>query len=202
MQRLLEVMRKLRGPEGCPWDKEQTHLSLRPYLLEEASEAIDAISSGDSGEMAEELGDVLLQVAFHAVIAEEAGTFGYEAIENAIVEKLIRRHPHVFGEVQVADAAEVVRNWQQIKKAEKKMPPPAEQVPRSLPALARACELGEKLNWEKGNPEKVEAALHKGVGREEVGTLLLAAVDYARALGVNPEIALREAADARAARAT
>jgi XTP/dITP diphosphohydrolase len=203
MQRLLEVMRKLRAPDGCPWDREQTHLSLRPYLLEEACEAIDAISSGDSEQMTEELGDVLLQVAFHAVIAEEAGAFSYEAIENSIVEKLIRRHPHVFGEITVDDSAEVVRNWQQIKKAEKGKGarPPAERVPRSLPALARACELGEKLGWEEGGPEKVAAAL-EGEERENVGILLLAMVDYARALGVNPETALREAADARAADAT
>ncbi|MBC7645697.1 MAG: nucleoside triphosphate hydrolase, partial [Pseudopedobacter sp.] len=94
MKRLLEIMKTLRGPDGCPWDREQTHLSLRPFLLEEAAEAVDALSSGNVQDIPDELGDVLLQVAFHAVIAEETGDFGYSDIENAICEKLIRRHPH------------------------------------------------------------------------------------------------------------
>ncbi|CAN5669655.1 hypothetical protein BH23DEI1_BH23DEI1_24270 [soil metagenome] len=119
MQELLEIMRTLRAPDGCPWDREQTHESLRPYLLEEAAEAVDALASGDPLTMADELGDVLLQVAFHAVIAEEAGTFAYDDVERAIVEKLRRRHPHVFADVRVADAAHVVRNWQAIKAEER-----------------------------------------------------------------------------------
>lgn len=196
MQRLLETMRRLRAPDGCPWDREQTHETLRPYLLEEAAEAVDALSSGDAGAMAEELGDVLLQVAFHAVIAEEAGRFSYEDIEGGIVEKLERRHPHVFGDVRVSGAEQVVRNWQAIKAAEKETgeTSPAERVPRSLSALMRAAELGRKLGWEAGSKEAVVSALDAG----EVGALLLAVVDYARAQGVNPELALREAADARA----
>ena len=115
MDQLLSTMRRLRAPDGCPWDREQTHESLRPYLLEEAAEAADAISTGDAAQMADELGDVLLQVAFHAVVAEEAGTFAYPDIEGSIVAKLVRRHPHVFGETTVADAAEVKRNWDRIK---------------------------------------------------------------------------------------
>lgn len=209
MQTLLETMRRLRGPGGCPWDREQTHESLRPYLLEEAAEAVEAIHTGDPLEMADELGDVLLQVAFHAVIAEEAGTFSYETIEEAIVNKLVRRHPHVFADTRVENAAEVVRNWQSIKADEKgEERPAAERVPRSLPALMRAAELGKGLAWPQGSPEGVEGAFEtarasgietgsEGAARL-VGVLLLAVVDWARGLGVNPELALREAADARA----
>ncbi|MDL2343237.1 MazG nucleotide pyrophosphohydrolase domain-containing protein, partial [Deinococcus sp. MIMF12] len=118
MQELLTTLRRLRAPDGCPWDREQTHDSLRPYLLEEAAEAVDAVAEGPQA-LAAELGDVLLQVAFHSVIAEEAGAFGYADVERGIVEKLVRRHPHVFGDVQVADSGEVVANWQAIKAAER-----------------------------------------------------------------------------------
>ena len=200
MEKLLEVMRRLRGPGGCPWDREQTHESLRPYLLEEAAEAVDALSRGEPREVAEELGDVLLQVAFHAVIAEEAATFSYNDIESAIVDKLIRRHPHVFSDTKVAGAAEVVRNWQAIKADEKAQPSGAEAVPRSLPALMRASRLGKKLAWPPGTPQDVERALaYAEADPDAIGVLLLAVVDYARARGVDPELALREAADARAA---
>ena len=207
MQKLLQTMRRLRAPDGCPWDREQTHESLRPYLLEEAAEAADALHGDNPAEMADELGDVLLQVAFHAVIAEEAGTFSYEDIERAIVAKLERRHPHVFGEVRVESAAQVVANWQAIKATERGERAPAERVPRSLPALMRASELGRKLEWPEGSIKEVDAALHavgetesyiEGDAAERVGGLLLAVADWARALGVNPELALRDAADARA----
>lgn len=189
-------MRRLRAPDGCPWDREQTHETLRPYLLEEAAEAVDALSSGDPGAITEELGDVLLQVAFHAVIAEESGRFSYADVETSIVEKLERRHPHVFGEVKVSGAEQVVANWQAIKAAEKGQGElsPADRVPRSLSALMRAAELGRKLGWEAGSREGVARRLEG----DDVGALLLAVVDYARAQGVNPELALREAADARA----
>lgn len=198
MQKLLQTMRRLRAPDGCPWDREQTHESLRPYLLEEAAEAADALHTANPAEMADELGDVLLQVAFHAVIAEEAGTFSYEDIERAIVGKLERRHPHVFGEVKVENAAQVVANWQAIKATERGERAPADKVPRSLPALMRASELGRKLEWPGGSAKEVDAALHMtGDAAEHVGRLLLAVTDYARALGVNPELALRDAADAR-----
>ncbi len=187
-------MRRLRAPDGCPWDKEQTHESLRPYLLEEAAEAVDAISSGDDAAMTDELGDVLLQVAFHAVIAEADGRFDYAAIEEAIVAKLVRRHPHIFADARAENAAEVLANWQAIKATEKRGEvSPAETVPRALPALMRAHELGKKLGWAEGSKEEVVKSADK-----EVGELLLAVVDYARAAGVNPELALREAADARA----
>ena len=187
-------MRTLRGPDGCPWDREQTHASLRPYLLEEAAEAVDALASGDTAAVTEELGDVLLQVAFHAVVAEEAGTYAYEDIETAIVAKLVRRHPHVFGDVQVKDAAEVVANWQTIKAAEKTQPRPAESVPHSLPALMRAFELGRKLAL--ATPSQTDLATRVAAAptsAEDVGRLLLAVANYARGLGVNPELALRDA---------
>lgn len=201
MDKLLATMRLLRAPNGCPWDREQTHESLRPYLLEEAAEAVDALSSGDPVKMADELGDVLLQVAFHAVVAEEAGTFAYDTIEDSIVAKLERRHPHIFGEIEVADAAEVKRNWDAIKREEHggAERPPAERVPRSLSALLRAYELGKKLEWNEGERDEIVAALTSPESDEaSIGALLLAVVDYARAAGVNPELALRQAADARA----
>lgn len=119
MDRLLEIMHRLRGPGGCPWDQEQTHLSLRRYLLEEAAEAVDAIEGDDSAHLAEELGDVLLQVAFHAVIAEESGRFAYRDVETAVVDKLVRRHPHVFGQAKVEDSDQVLRNWEAIKAEER-----------------------------------------------------------------------------------
>lgn len=205
MDKLLATMRRLRAPDGCPWDREQTHESLRPYLLEEAAEAVDALGTADPVLMADELGDVLLQVAFHAVVAEEAGTFSYGDIEASIVAKLERRHPHVFGELKVADAAEVTRNWQRIKTEEKGGMPTlaAERVPRSLSALMRAAELGRKLGWAAGDAAAMRKTLEDAPAaptEAQLGALLLAVVDYARAAGVNPELALREAADARAAR--
>lgn len=196
MEKLLKIMQHLRSPNGCPWDKEQTHKSLRPYLLEEACEAIDAISFGTAKDLTEELGDVLLQIAFHAVIAQEANTFSYEDIETCIVTKLVRRHPHIFADVTVSNAEEVASNWQAIKNTEKPAgsTQPAEKVPRSLPALIRAFELGKKLNWQPGSKENILQALQV----DDIGKLLLSVVDYARAKGLNPEIALREATEARA----
>lgn len=198
MKNLLEIMRQLRQPDtGCPWDREQTHASLRPYLLEEAAEAVDAITAQDDQAMCDELGDVLLQIAFHAVIAEETGRFDYAAIEQAIVDKMIRRHPHIFADTQVADAAEVFANWQEIKAQERGNQPlaPAERVPRSLPALMRAYELGKKLEW---SHQDAQARAITALKHNNLSDALLAVVDYARAQGINPEIALREAADARA----
>jgi MazG family protein len=207
MNDLLTTMRRLRGPGGCPWDQEQTHESLRPYLLEEAAEAVDALATNDYEHIAEELGDVLLQVAFHAVIAEETHTFRYEDIEQSIVQKLIRRHPHVFGDVQVSGADEVVTNWQAIKKQEKMQraenrekraknsQDKAAEVAQSLPALMRTYELGKKLEWPV-LPLTVETT--KPPTAESIGELLLAVVDYARSHKINPELALRDAANHRA----
>ena len=196
MQRLLEVMRQLRAPDGCPWDREQTHESLRSYLLEEAAEAVDAVSNGDVEELASELGDVLLQVAFHSVIAEESGDFNYVTVENAIVEKLIRRHPHVFGTTSVENADEVVTNWNAIKAQERAGKPvqhPAERVPSALGALARGAEIHKALETPKGSKEAVLGVLQtSGDGAAGVADVLEAVVAWARQRGVNPEIVLRE----------
>lgn len=201
MEKLLAVMRRLRAPDGCPWDREQTHESLKPYLLEEAAEAVDAIGVEDPLEVAEELGDVLLQVAFHSVIAEETKAFSYETVENAIVEKLIRRHPHVFGEVNVSGSGEVVTNWQAIKAQERAGKPekhPAERVPRALGALARAAEVARVLEAPKGSRrallEAIEQAPDDASG---VSSVLEALVAWSRAAGVNPEVTLRERVDQR-----
>ena len=195
MQTLLGIMRQLRAPDGCPWDREQTHESLRPYLLEEAAEAVDAVQAGDPEALADELGDVLLQVAFHAVIAEEAGTFAYENVEKNIVDKLLRRHPHVFGDVAVANAEEVITNWQAIKAQEKgdTKPSAADSVPQSLPALMRAGELSKKLGW--ATPDLKSVAKQTETlepTAESIGALLMAIASYARAHNVNPELALRD----------
>jgi len=195
MKRLLEIMKTLRGPDGCPWDREQTHLSLRPYLLEEAAEAVDALSHGNMQDIPDELGDVLLQVAFHAVIAEESGDFGYADVENAVCEKLIRRHPHIFGTVTVSSSSEVVYNWNEIKKLERggREKHLLERIPAALGALERERQTQKALNagkLEKGELlERVQNASSDAVG---VGDVLGAVVAWARSLGVNPELELRE----------
>ncbi len=193
MERLLAVMRRLRAPDGCPWDRKQTHRTLVPYLLEEAAEAADAILSGDVERMKEELGDVLLQVAFHSVIGEEEGTFTYPEVEAAIVDKLIRRHPHVFGEVKVRDADEVLRNWEKLKEEEGKKKGPCDEVPAVLGALARARKVQERLGEPPGDERAVREALEKG----DLGELLWRVVALARARGEDPEAVLREAVERR-----
>ncbi len=189
MEKLLEVMRRLRAPDGCPWDRKQTHESLVPYLLEEAAEAADAILAGDVERMKEELGDVLLQVAFHSVIGEEEGTFTYPEVEEAIVNKLIHRHPHVFGDVEVKDADEVLRNWEKLKEKEGKKKTPCDEVPAALGALARAKKIEDKLGYPEGSPERVKAALEAG----DLERLLLEVVALFRARGEDPEATLRKA---------
>ena len=193
MQELLTTMRRLRAPNGCPWDREQTHETLRSYLLEEAAEAADAITAGDLSELPGELGDVLLQVAFHSVIAEEAGTFSYAEVERNIVDKLVRRHPHVFGTVIVSGSGEVVSNWQAIKVQEQggKERPLSKQIPASLGALAREAQAQKLTRQDKGSAEDVIAALNTAEGEAGLGALLAAAVALARAQGVDPEVALR-----------
>jgi MazG family protein len=146
---LLKVMAKLRSPKGCPWDREQTHLTLRRHAIEEVYELIDAIEAGDEHEMAEELGDLLLQVVFHCQLAHERGVFGFEKVCRVLVEKLIRRHPHVFGTTKVKNVDEVWANWEKIKKAEKHGTRHARHstfdgIPKYLPALLRAEKLLKK----------------------------------------------------------
>jgi len=193
MQNLLDIMRSLRAPDGCPWDREQTHLSLRKYLLEEAAEAVDALSREDEREVVGELGDVLLQVAFHSVIAEEAGRWSYADVEAGIVAKLVRRHPHVFGDASVQNAGDVVRTWQRIKQEERgnKSESPLDRVPAALGALAREAEV-QSHRPREGTRDVVSAAASRMPETEEAfGALLADVVAWARACGVDAEVALR-----------
>jgi MazG family protein len=197
MNELLSIMRRLRAPDGCPWDQVQTHETLRPYLLEEAAEAADAISAGDLSELRGELGDVLLQVAFHSVIAEQAGDFSYADVERGIVDKLIRRHPHVFGKLTVEDADEVVSNWQNIKVAERGGRPrsAAEQVPRALGALAREAQAQKLLKRLAPEREPAASAAPFPVTEAEIARQLAAVVALARQHGIDAEVALRAQTD-------
>lgn len=206
---LVDVMARLRAPDGCPWDREQTHESLRRYMLEEAYEAVEAIDDGDPGHLCEELGDVLLQVVFHAQIAREAGRFDMRDVVAGITEKLIRRHPHVFGDASAATAEEVTRRWDAIKQAERGLQRAQSAlggISRSLPALSRACELQKRaakvgFDWDDvdGPAEKVREELREalsagpGEREDEVGDLLFAVVNLARKLQVDPEVALTRA---------
>jgi XTP/dITP diphosphohydrolase len=151
---LLKVMARLRSPKGCPWDREQNHRSLRWHAVEEVYELIDAIEAGDDHEMVEELGDLLLQVVFHCQLAEERGAFDFEDVARHITDKLIRRHPHVFGNIKVKDVDEVWANWEKIKHAEKHgtrhaRPSALDGIPKHLPALLRAEKLMKKARRAK-----------------------------------------------------
>jgi len=146
---LLRVMARLRAPGGCPWDREQTHMTLRRHAVEEVYELIDAIEAGDDHEMAEELGDLLLQVVFHCQMAKERGSFDFDKVCRVLVDKLVRRHPHVFGKLKVKDVDEVWANWEKIKHAEihgtrHARPSALDGIPKHLPALARAEKLVKK----------------------------------------------------------
>lgn len=203
---LLRVMHRLRAPGGCPWDREQTHGSLGRHLLEEAHETLEAIDSGDPKRLQEELGDLLLQVVFHAEMAHEEGTFDADDVAESILTKLIRRHPHVFGTVEVDSAAEVLVNWERIKSEEKGEHPVDEEIPASLPALARAAKVqrraaGFGFDWRtpSGAFEKVREELTEleeappERAEDEVGDVLFAVAVLARKLNVDPETALRKA---------
>lgn len=203
---LAEVMATLRAPEGCPWDREQTHQTLRKYMLEEAYEAVEAIDSGDTELLCEELGDVLLQVLFHAQVAREAGTFDFHDVVEGITAKLVRRHPHIFGDVVAETAADVTRNWEAIKRAEKGGTEPESvlgKVSTALPALSRAGEVQKRaakvgFDWDdvEGPAAKVREELDEVLFAEpeeregEVGDLLFAVVNLARILNIDPELAL------------
>jgi tetrapyrrole methylase family protein/MazG family protein len=209
---LVEIMARLRAPGGCPWDREQTLRTLRPYVLEEAYEVVDAIERNDPQALCEELGDLLLQVVFQAEIAGETGAFTVADVARAIAAKLVRRHPHVFADVTVRDAADVVRNWQRLKDEER---PPGNidadaLVPRGLPALPRAQKVGSVLarrgfDWPDVAAvlDKVEEELrelraavasgHPDAIAHELGDLLLATTSVARHLDVPAEVALRDA---------
>jgi uncharacterized protein YabN with tetrapyrrole methylase and pyrophosphatase domain len=183
---LLKVMAKLRSPKGCPWDREQSHLTLRRHAIEEVYELIDAIEAGDNHEMAEELGDLLLQVVFHCQLARERGAFDFEKVCRVLVDKLIRRHPHVFGTTKVKNIDEVWANWEKIKKAEKdgthlERKSAFDGIPKHLPALLRA----EKL-LKKARKAKILAGGHNSKQRLTKTSLakkLFDLVSFAQARG-------------------
>lgn len=208
---LTDVMRVLREPGGCPWDREQTHKSIRQNFIEEVYEYLEAVDAGDVAGMREELGDVLMQVVFHAQMAQEADRFDFQEVVDEVVDKLIRRHPHVFGDLNVEDSTEVLKNWDAIKKTEKTdRKSVLDGVTKDLPGLLRAHKLQHKaakvgFDWElpeecrlkiEEEMAEVEEAREEGNGEhleEEIGDLLFAVVNYARQLGVNSEVALNRA---------
>jgi MazG family protein len=228
--KLVALQARLRGPGGCPWDAEQTHESLRKFLIEETYEVLDAMDSGDPRKFSSELGDLLLQVVFHSILAEETGRFAMSDVIESVHSKMVRRHPHVFGDAKAKTSADVLKNWEQLKAAERAgeensagAAPSAsgssvlDGVPRSLPALLEAYQLTRRaahvgFDWDdlagildKLEEEKRElqsllsaSASKKApvpVARleEEVGDLLFVAVNIARFLGVDPEIAMKKA---------
>ena len=197
LQRLVEVMDQLRSPGGCPWDAEQTHESLLKYLLEESYEFVDAVQSGNRVDMREELGDVLLQVYFHARIAQDDldDPFTIEDVAQSIADKLIRRHPHVFSDGAAQSTAEVVHNWEAIKKLEKGRTSALDGVAMSQPALALIEKLlyrASKFDVDVVVPEVVD--LEKQADESAVGQALLTVIAWAHANGVDAESALRKEA--------
>jgi len=210
---LVAIMDRLRGEGGCPWDREQTHQSLKQYLIEEAYEVLEALDDGDDEQFADELGDVLLQVVFHARIAREQGRFNDRDVTTAVCRKMLRRHTHIFGDAKADTAADVLVNWEEIKRGEKGVKAQSEVlsgVPRNLPALLRGEKVQQKAAQVGFDWEKPEQALQKvfeeareleaelsGGGRvgEELGDLLFAVVNTARLAGVNSELALTAATD-------
>lgn len=214
-EELVSIMARLRSPGGCPWDREQTHQTLRPYLIEEAYEVLDALDNGGDGDFREELGDLLLQVVFHAQIANEEKRFDIHDVARAINDKLVRRHPHVFGDTRADTADEVLTNWEQIKREEKGdegRKSVLDGLPAGMPALLRAYRIQEKVarvnfDWddvkevlEKVGEEIVElrGALEQGDRakiEEEMGDLLFSLVNLSRHLKVPPEDALRMSND-------
>lgn len=197
---LLDVMARLRSPTGCPWDREQDHLSLRFHAVEEVYELMDAIEAGDDHEMAEELGDLLLQVVFHCQLANERGVFDFEEVARRIVEKLIRRHPHVFGDSNAKTVDAVWAQWEQIKKAEKKgtkheRPSALDGIPKHLPALLRAEKLVKKARKAKliDQPKARSAARAKG----EIAKQLFELTALAQGQGWSAEELLRAEAKKR-----
>ena len=204
-QKLYEIMRKLR--EECPWDKEQTHDSIKAATLEETYEMIEAIDQKDYQELKAELGDLLLHIVFHSAIGEDNKTFNTEQVIDSITEKLVRRHPHVFGDVEVKDTKEILKNWEEIKLTEGR-DSVLEGVPKQLPGLARAYRLQEKaskvgFDWEKKEDvwkkvieeieemHEMEAEGNMTKLEEEFGDVFFALTNYSRFLGINPENALR-----------
>jgi len=213
-EELIAVMARLRGEGGCPWDRKQDHISLKRYALEETYELLEAIDQDDTAGMQEELGDVLLQVLFHAQMAGEADRFSIEGVMSGLKDKLVRRHPHVFGDTTAHDADSVLRNWERMKAAEKRGKAPqavsvVSNVPRAMPALARAQRVGDKaaavgFDWGEVEPvwkkiyeelrELKEATNEGEVGRirDELGDVLFSLVNLSRFYKVQAEEALGE----------
>ena len=213
---LVALQARLRAPGGCPWDREQTHHTLKTYLIEESYEVLDALEHGNPKELTEELGDLLLQILFHADIGREAGRFDIADVISGIHEKMVRRHPHVFGKVKADTPEQVLKNWVQLKAKEKNDAAPAKQllpsalegIPRSLPALIEAHQLTRRaaqvgFDWETvegiftkllEETSELRVALSQPDGsrrEEEVGDLLFVVVNLARFLGFDPEVALK-----------
>ncbi len=208
--RLIEIVARLRAPDGCPWDREQTHDSLRGALVEECYEVIDAIERGDDTNLREELGDLLLHVVMHSQMAAERGAFDLGSVILGLSEKLVRRHPHVFGQSEARDSESVLRQWEEIKRREKGAAASvADDVPRTLPAAMRADKAQKKAaragyDWPevagviskvREELDEIERAIAAGDAKAiecEAGDVLFAAVNLARFLGVEPEMALNE----------
>jgi MazG family protein len=212
-KRLVAVMAKLRAPDGCPWDQQQTHETLARHLLEETYETLEAIEAGDLTALREELGDLVLQVVFHSEIAFEEGAFGVADVLDDLRAKLVKRHPHVFGDVTVADAEEVHRNWERIKRDEKGSGV-LDSIPKALPALARAAKVYRRavgVGFSFETVEDVFADLEDEVAElraevvaddpdlvrvsDEVGDVLFSAVCVAQRFGIEPETSLRTMLD-------
>lgn len=208
---LVDIVKTLRGPFGCPWDKEQTLYSLKANIVEEVYELIDALDTKDIENIKEELGDLLLHVIFHSILAEEEGLFTLQAVIENIKEKLIKRHPHVFGDLKVKDSAEVLKNWEKLKKIEKNNRKSIlDSIPKSLPSIEKALKLQKRtkaVGFDFANIDdaldKVEEEIKelkfsikcedKELIGEELGDLLFSIINIARLLNINPDEALRGA---------
>ena len=208
-QELLKIMERLRGEKGCPWDREQTRDSLKPYIIEEAYELVEAIEEGDPSKIKEELGDLLFQIVFQCQIAKEAGEFGFPDVIRNIGEKMTARHPHVFGDAEYKTTDEVLVHWEEQKKREGKLRDSIlEGVPKALPALLRARRLQDRaarvgFDWEKaedvfkkldeelGEFKEALEAKNRDEIEDELGDIFFMLVNISRFIGVNPEDALR-----------
>ena len=197
VEQLVQVMDQLRSPGGCPWDAEQTHESLARYLLEETYEALEAMDQGDLGSLREELGDLLLQVVFHARIAQESEpTFSLDAIAQGVVDKLVRRHPHVFTDLVVTSTEELEANWAKIKEEEKQRESVTDGVPQAMPALQLATQLiyrARKSGVVAGDSE-IKESVREVIGevsQEQIAALLVATVELAREADIDAESVLR-----------
>ena len=216
IEKLSKLVKRLRGKNGCPWDREQTRETLKPMLIEEAYEVLDALDADNPDELKEELGDLLFQVVFHAQIAQDRGEFDLGAVIDRSHDKMVRRHPHIFGNADLKTAGDVLKNWEDIKAAEKGIPSPShpesersllDGIPSKLPAMHRTCQMTAKasrvgFDWARledilSKLQEEAAELAEAQSRndskdtaDEVGDLLFVAVNVARFLGVDPETAL------------